>query len=242
MAKEKLNQIKKPKKPLREVLSQLLKKLIYLLIVLSIAGLIYLFDNSNLLEPKIYWDIDGDLATQTYQYDELIEPLLSNKYFINLSELKDKVEEYPWVKEVSVQRIFWNRIRVTIKNHDIAMRWGSEGYISSSGVLFKPNFSIISDKPIAIVSEDKIGQFYIDFTNYKSILDPVKITHFERSNIDQLTLDSNIKIILGYQKQNERLELFVKVYENLKKYKKVRTRGIFDMRYPKGFALSYSPL
>ena len=67
-------------------------------------------------------------------------------------------------------------------------------------------------------------------------------THFERSNIDQLTLDSNIKIILGYQKQNERLELFVKVYENLKKYKKVRTRGIFDMRYPKGFALSYSPL
>ena len=144
MAKEKLNQIKKPKKPLREVLFQLLKKLIYLLIVLSIARLIYVFDNSNLLEPKISWDIDGDLATQTYQYDELIEPLLSNKYFINLSKLKDKVEEYPWVEKASVQRIFWNRIRVTIKNHDIAMKWGSEGYISSSGVLFKPNFSIIS--------------------------------------------------------------------------------------------------
>ena len=24
--------------------------------------------------------------------------------------------------------------------------------------------------------------------------------------------------------------------------KKIRTRGIFDMRYPNGFALSYSPL
>ena len=48
MAKEKLNQIKKPKKPLRQVLFQSLKKLIYLLLVLSIAGLIYLINNSKL--------------------------------------------------------------------------------------------------------------------------------------------------------------------------------------------------
>ena len=242
MAKERLNQIKKPKKPLKKILFQLLKKLMYLLLILVIAGLIYLFDKSNLLEPKISWEINGDLATQTYQYDELIKPLLNNRYFINLSQLKDKVEEYPWVEEASVNRVFWNRIRVIIKNHDIAMRWGVNGYISSSGVLFKPNFSVISDKPIAIVEEDNIEQFYIDFTHYQSILDPVKITHFERLNIDQLTLDNNIKIILGYQKQNERLGLFIKIYENLKKYKKIKTRGIFDMRYPKGFALSYSPL
>jgi len=263
MAKEKLNQIKKPKKPLREVLFQSLKKLIYLLIVLSIAGLIYLFDNSNLLEPKISWEIRSDFETLikqnnelknssiinkyfvktiTHQYDDLIKPVLGNKYFIELSEINENVEKHPWVSKATAERIFWNKIRVTVENHDIAMKWGSDGFISSKGILFTPRFLITSDAPIAIVSDDKIEQFYTDFTNYKSILDPVEITHFERSNIDQLTLDSNIKIILGYQKQNERLELFVKVYENLKKYKKVRTRGIFDMRYPKGFALSYSPL
>ena len=242
MANERINRIKKAKKPLKKILLQLLKKLVYLILILSIAGLIYLFDKSNLLEPKISWEINGNLTTQAYQYDKLIESLIGNKYLISLAKLKNKLEASPWAKEISIQRVFWNTIRITIKNHDIAMRWGINGYISSNGVLFKPNISIISNKPIAIVSEDKVGQFYIDFINYQSILNPMKITQFERSNIDQLTLENNIKIILGYQKQTERLVLFNKVYESLKKYKKNRTRGGYDMRYPRGFALSYLPL
>ena len=240
MAKARLNQIKKSKKSFRVILIQFLKKFIYLLLILAVAWLIYLFDKSNLLDPKISWEISGDLVIQPYKYDELIKSLLSNKYLINISQLKVKLEEYPWIKEVSVNRIFWNNIAVNVKNHDISMRWGKDGYISSNGTLFKPDFSIISNKPIAIVEEDKIKQFYLDFTYYQSILHPVKIIQFERSNIDQLTLENNIKIILGYQKQNERLELFIKSYESLKNNKKIRTRGIFDMRYPKGFALSYS--
>ena len=108
--------------------------------------------------------------------------------------------------------------------------------------LFKPNLTINSGKPIGIVSKSEVKQFYFDFTMYQSILEPVKISFFERTSIEELTLDNNIKVILGYQKQNERLELFIKSFEKLKKYKKIRTRGIFDMRYPNGFALSYSPL
>lgn len=122
------------------------------------------------------------------------------------------------------------------------MRWGSQGYISSQGVLFKPNLTINSDAPIGLVSEVSVKNFYDDFVLYQSILDPVKISTFERNSIDELTLENNIKVILGHQKQNERLEIFVKSFEKLKKYKKIRTRGIFDMRYPNGFALSYSPL
>ena len=121
------------------------------------------------------------------------------------------------------------------------MRWGSNGYISTQGVLFKPNLSIDSDAPIAIVSEDQIEQFYIDFVNYQSILGPLIIKQFERSLIDELTLETNVKVILGYQKQSERLKVFIKAYEQLKGSSKIRKRGIFDMRYPKGFALSYSP-
>ena len=92
------------------------------------------------------------------------------------------------------------------------------------------------------MSEVSVKNFYDDFVLYQSILDPVKISTFERKSIDELTLENNIKVILGHQKQNERLEIFVKSFEKLKKYKKIRTRGIFDMRYPNGFALSYSPL
>ncbi|MBC48025.1 MAG: hypothetical protein CMO27_03915 [Thiotrichales bacterium] len=242
MAKERINRPKQQKQPLKSVLRKVFNKLTYFLLALSIVFAIYLIDRSKLLEPHISWEIDGELTTQAYIYDDLIKPLLKNKYLLNLNQIKSKVSENPWVLNVETQRIFWNRIKVSIKKHDIAMRWGSQGYISSQGILFKPNLTINSNAPIGLVAEARVKNFYYDFTQYQSILDPIKISTFERNSIDELTLDNNIKVILGHQKQNKRLEIFVRSFEKLKKYKKIRTRGIFDMRYPNGFALSYSPL
>ena len=242
MTRERKNLVKKQKKPFKYFLNKIFKSVFYLLLALSIVFLIYLIENSTLLKPNVSWEIKGELQAQAYEYDELIEPLLINKYLLNLPQIKNKLEQSPWISNVEVERIFWNRIRVGLEKHDIAMRYGTEGYISSRGILFKPNLTINSDKPIGIVSETEVKQFYSDFTMYQSILEPVKITLFERTSIDELTLDNNIKVILGYQNQNERLELFVKSFDKLKKYEKIRTRGIFDMRYPNGFALSYSPL
>ena len=244
MAKERINRPKQQKKPLKSVLKKVLRILMYFLIALSVVFIIYLIDRSKLLNPHISWKIDGELTTNAYQYDDLIKPLLNNKYLLNLGEIKSKVYENPWVLSVEAQRIFWNRIKLSIKKHDVAMRWGAQGYISSQGVLFKPNLTINSNAPIGLVSEANVKDFYDDFIQYQSILEPVKISTFERSSIDELTLDNNIKVILGHQKQIERLEMFVKSFEELKnkKYKKkITTRGIFDMRYPNGFALSYSP-
>ena len=241
MAKERLNRLIEPKKPFKLRILGYLNKLTYLFVFLLFAGLIYVIDSSDLFEPKISWEIDGSLTTETSQYDRLIEPLLNNKYLIDLSQLKEKVEQHPWISGAEVSRLFWNKIRIAVVRHEVAMRWGSEGYISTQGVLFKPNLSIDSGAPIAIVSEDQIGQFYVDFLNYQSILGPLIIKQFERSLIDELTLEPNMKVILGYQQQSKRLKVFMKAYDQLKRSSKIRERGIFDMRYPKGFALSYSP-
>ncbi len=241
MAKERLNRLIEPKKPFKLLVLGYLNKLTYLFVFLLFAGLIYVIDSSDLFEPKISWEVNGSLTTETSQYDRLIEPLLNNKYLIDLSQLKEKVEQHPWISGAEVSRLFWNKIRIAVVRHEIAMRWGSEGYISTQGVLFKPNLSIDSGAPIAIVSEDQIGQFYVDFLNYQSILGPLIIKQFERSLIDELTLEPNVKVILGYQQQSERLKVFMKAYDQLKGSSKIRERGIFDMRYPKGFALSYSP-
>ncbi len=244
MAKKRKNQLKKQKTPLLIVLKSIARKLIYLFLAISIVFVVYLIDRSKLLNPNVSWEIDGELVTAANRYDGAIEPLINNKYLLNLGHIKNKLKENPWVTHVEVERIFWNRIKVSIQEHDIAMRWGSQGYISSQGILFKPNLSVNSDSPIGLVDEARINNFYYDFTQYQSILEPVKISIFERTSIDELTLDNNIKVILGHQKQNERLKIFVKSFEKLKdkKYKKkITTRGIFDMRYPNGFALSYSP-
>jgi len=248
MAKERKNQIKKQKTPLLSVLKSIARKLIYLFLALSFVLVLYAIDRSKLLDPNISWEIDGELIIEANRYDDVIKPLISNKYLLNLGQIKSKLKNSPWVADVEAQRIFWNRIKVSIQEHDIAMRWCSEdcisskGYISSKGVLFKPTLTINVDAPIGLFSEFNAKDSYFDFIKYQSILEPVKISIFKRTSIDELTLENNIKVILGHQKQNERLELFIKSFDKLKKYKKIKERGIFDMRYPNGFALSYSPL
>jgi len=263
MAKLRRNYLKKQRKPIKVILVKILKGLFYLIIILSFASSIYLINNSKLFEPSITWEIRGDfealtnqdneiknssiinkyfVETITHQYDDLIKSVLENKYLIELSQINENVEKHPWVSKANAERIFWNKIRVTVENHDIAMQWGSEGFISSKGILFQPRFLISSDAPIGIVSEDNIEQFYIDFKKYQATLGSLKIARFERSAIDQLILENNIKVILGYQKQSERLDLFIKVYKNFKKCKKDGPTCIFDMRYPRDFAFSYSPL
>jgi len=242
MPKERKNQVKKQKTPLMSVVRNLARKLAYLLLAFALIFVVYLVDRSKLLDPKIAWEIDGQLVSDAQRYEDLVKPLINNKYLLNLNQIKDKLRESAWVSDAQAQRIFWNQIKVSIQEHDIAMRWNTEGYISSKGVLFKPNLTVISDAPLGIFAEMNVAESYFDFRQYQAILEPVKISIFKRTSIDELTLENNIKVILGHHKQNERLKIFVKSFEKLKKYKKIRTRGIFDMRYPNGFALSYSPL
>ena len=80
MAKERINRPKQQKQPLKSVLIKVFNKLTYFFIALSIVFVIYLIDRSKLLEPHISWEIDGELTTQAYKYDDLIKPLLKNKY------------------------------------------------------------------------------------------------------------------------------------------------------------------
>jgi len=240
MAKQRFNRLNKPKKPTRVAAQQLGRKLPFLLLILAIAAIGYNLHRSNLFEPEINWAIDKKLSQSDAHYEQLIAPLLDNKYLINLAELKKNIEAEPWVANAEVDRLFWNKIDIEITAHTIAMRWQDKGYISTEGALFKPEILITSEAPLALVNEDGTSKFFEDYQLYQSILAPLIITKFERGQIDTLTIEPGVGIILGHQKQEQRLGDFVKAYNNLKQTsRKIRKRGVFDMRYAKGFALSY---
>ena len=93
MAKARKNQLKKQKTPLLSVFKNLARKLTYLLLVLSLIFVIYLIDRSNLLDPKISWEINNQLVASSNRYESLINPLINNKYLVNLNHIKEKVKE-----------------------------------------------------------------------------------------------------------------------------------------------------
>ena len=242
MPNNKVNRPIKEKKTVKFSFLRLVKRVTYLLLIISLAGLIYIADRSDIFNPSISWEGDEKTLVNIKHYENSIKPLLDNKYLIELSELKEKIESHPWIAKANIKRLFWNKIHVKLEAHDIALRWGDDGYISSNGIPFKPNEMVDSDKPIAIVPESQAKNFFKDYKDFQLLINPLKIARFERNHIDRIWLDNSVQVILGNQMQNERLKRFVEVYEKLKSTStKIKSKGIFDMRYPKGFALSYSP-
>ncbi len=242
MPNNNVNRLKKEKRPVKFSLLKLVKRLIYLFLIVSLASLIYIADRSDIFDPSISWEGDEKTLDNIKRYENSIKPLLDNKYLINLSELKEKIENHPWVAKAGIKRLFWNKLHVKLESHDIAMRWDIDGYISSNGIPFKPSVMEESDKPLAIVSENQVKSLFEDYKKFQLIVDPLKIHRFERIHIDRIWLDNGVQIILGNQMQVERLKKFVEVYEKLKTTStKIKPKAIFDMRYPKGFALSYLP-
>ena len=242
MPNNKVNRPIKQRKTVKFSFLRLVKRLIYLFLIISLVGLFYIADRSDIFDPSISWEGDEKTLVNIKHYENSIKPLLDNKYLIELSELKEKIESHPWIAKANIKRLFWNKIHVKLEAHDIALRWGDDGYISSNGMPFKPNEMVDSDKPIAIVPESQAKNFFKDYKDFQLLINPLKIARFERNHIDRIWLDNSVQVILGNQMQNERLKRFVEVYEKLKSTStKIKSKGIFDMRYPKGFALSYSP-
>ena len=209
-------------------------------------------NQAELLKAGVRWDIAKTPPIDLHILKEKIQPLIQDKYQLDLHEIKLALETEPWVNKADIERLFWNSIQIKIEFQQIAMRWEHSqckskekinciGYISTQGVLFIPIKIIPSDALLARSKPDTntITQLYTDFQYYRSSVDPMVIKTFSKTNIDQLTLEPNVTVILGYQKQKERLDRFLKAYSELKKKNRKVKQATFDMRYPKGFALSY---
>lgn len=241
----------KRKKSLGQLLLPITKALPFFAMLAFIVWRILESEPTEFLEAKINWEIDPSLPIEQAILADKIQPLIQDKYQLDLHEIKKTLEDEPWVGAAHVERLFWNSIQVNIESQDIAMRWENThcdtkrktdcvGYISTTGELFTPKTIIPSDAVLARseANQVKIIKLYTDYQDYQTLSGDMAITSFSRTNIDQLTFKPNVKVILGYRQQRQRLERFIKAYAKLKPSKRAE-QVTFDMRYPKGFALSY---
>ena len=71
---------------------------------------------------------------------EAINGRLAGNYFtIPLDQVRHAFESLPWVAQVSVRRVWPNRLRVTLTEHHALGEWSDGRLVSDAGVLFVAN-------------------------------------------------------------------------------------------------------
>jgi Cell division septal protein len=106
---------------------------------------------TEFLEVNINWDIGQESNVSQKALLNKIQPLIKDKYQLDLHQIRQTLEQDPWVYKAHIKRLFWNSIRITIDQQKIAMRWKNKqnckpkqnnnsciGYISKNGELFIP--------------------------------------------------------------------------------------------------------
>lgn len=104
--------------------------------------------------------------------------LVGNYFTIRLDQARHAFEALPWVAQVSVRRIWPNRLRVTLTEHRALGEWSDGRLVSDAGVLFVANpaeaeadGSLVSFAGPARYASDAVDRFH----RFSALLAPLQL-------------------------------------------------------------------
>jgi cell division protein FtsQ len=172
--------------------------------------------------------------------------LVGNYFTIRLDEARHAFEALPWVAQVSVRRIWPNRLRVTLTEHRALGEWSDGRLVSDAGVLFVANpAEAEADGPlVSFAGPPRYAADAVDhFRQFSALLAPLQLRIAALRISDRaswsLTTAPRVQIELGRDDPagslQQRLAAIVAAYPVvLARLDGPATR--VDARYSNGFA------
>lgn len=163
-----------------------------------------------------------------------------NFFSLDLYVTKDAFTKLPWIRNVSLRRVWPDRLEVLVEEHQAIGRWGVIALVNENGEIF--HGASDEDLPLFFGPEGTESYIVLEYKKMQSILDKkqLKIAQVylsSRYTWDIRTTD-NMKIILSKNNIEENLNRFMTHYDNILAL--VKKIGSADLRYPNGFAIKKS--
>jgi cell division protein FtsQ len=223
-----------------------LRKTNELIIALLFAGLLF-WIGSYLVNPGTLpikqVRIEGEFRNlSTSSLQDLVRSKVKGGFFnINVGAIRNVLLTEPWVKDVSVHRVWPDSLRVYVTEQIAVALWKDNGLLNKSGALFIPSKSTFPDNlPMLAGPEGTQTMLMNKYLYLKSQLDPIGI------NITALKLDARrawmfetsggARVLLGRKDFEERVARFIDLVP-VSLGDEINETEIIDMRYPNGFAV-----
>lgn len=180
--------------------------------------------------------------------DVALPQVKGNFFTANLNTIRAAFENVPWVSNASVQRVWPDKLLVTIEEHEVLGTWGEDGNLmSTKGEVFSANLAEAEDDAKLIQfsgpkgSEKEVLTQYLLFKEWfaKIGITPEVVQYSDRYAWS-VKLDNGLLVLLGREQEPDLLKR--RVDQLMSIYPQLVTRlqeGIVsvDMRYPNGLAL-----
>jgi cell division protein FtsQ len=160
---------------------------------------------------------------------------------IDVEQVKQRLEQHPWIAQASVQRVWPDSLALEITEHVAIARWRESELLNQYGEIFKPaQLEHLGTLPRLQGPQDSQFAMMQQYQKFSQVLFPsgLRLTELKlspRGSWD-LTLNESMHVAVGRTNLNEKLERFVKFYEAQPKSSSDLFDSI-DLRYGNGIAI-----
>lgn len=164
-------------------------------------------------------------------------------FSMNMPEFRQELMTLPWVKSLSLRRIWPSTLSVTVVERQAVASWNGHSLVDANGILFSPSKSSFPTGLVALKGPADSEQDVMD--RYSKIQDLLKSYHLQAAALTLtdrrsfiLTLNNGVELVLGDQDIDARLTRYLSLQDQLNMGKKNTVKSV-DLRYPNGFALTW---
>ena len=240
-------QKQKAQQQLVTVHEKLLRLMVLGLVMISIASLAWWqtvswMNNKDTLPIKVV-RIDGDLKKiKLKELEEAVADVVTGGYFnIDLQRIKVKATDLAWVDDVTVKRIWPDKLIIDIKERQAFARWGNDRLVTADGKIFAPDSGIDESLPFLQANDDRsvevVNRFKQEQQRFAKLnLNVISMKLSERGAWS-MTFAGETDILIGRHDVAERLQRLLSSLPLIKQYKGMPAR--IDLRYPHGMAVNW---
>lgn len=190
-------------------------------------------------------DIAGDLVGESrVALQRSAGQWVGRSFFAtDLSDVKDRLEQRPWVESAAVKRVWPDRLAIEVREKKPLAYWSDGRLVSRSGEVFAPpNPEVAGKLPLLSGPDERV----MDVIRMARTMSETLTEHrlgFAGLSLEQrgawtLTLTNGIEVVLGRDQVTERFERFVTVYQERLASRATEVKRI-DARYSNGVAVKW---
>ncbi len=161
---------------------------------------------------------------------------------LDLATIKESVEDLPWVRSAGLQRLWPDRVELTVVEHRPVAYWGDDALVTRDGVVFRPPREALPEGlPLLRGTETRSEEIVRRLIDWQARVEPlgfgIAVLRQDARGAWSLRLDSGIELSFGTKQVEERLNRFIGAYPHLAA---VGRPAVVDLRYSNGFAVRWA--
>ena len=173
----------------------------------------------------------------------MLTPELGRNFFdLPVERIHNQIAGLPWVRQVWVDRVFPDTVRLRVQEQKPVARWGDTALLNDQGAIFSASIEGFDDLPALSGPEGNLKEVLAFFQAAQASLDKyglvIKQAEMDDRHSWQLTVN-NMTVMLGRQEHEQRLKRLGIYWESLKAARQQEIAKI-DLRYANGFAVRWA--